>query len=73
MGEIVLVIFHCLNGNIPVCDASVAAYFPQQPQCMAQTQIAAAEWAGMHPKHTIRSITCMPERDLAAILGRHEA
>lgn len=73
MGEIALVIFHCLTGNTSACDVSVAAYFPQQPQCMAQSQIAAAEWAGNHPKQAIKSITCMPQRDLAAILGRHEA
>lgn len=73
MGEIVLVIFHCLTGDAPVCDASVAAYFPQHPQCMAQSQMAAAEWAGMHPKHAIRAITCMPQRELEAILGRNQA
>lgn len=73
MGEIVLVIFHCLAGDTHVCDASVAAYFPQHPQCMAQSQIAAAEWAGNHPKHTIRAITCMPQRALDAALGKHQA
>ncbi|NGO55961.1 hypothetical protein [Allomesorhizobium camelthorni] len=73
MGEIVLVIFHCLGVDTPVCNASVAAYFPQHLQCVAQSQMAAAEWAGNHPKHTIRAITCMPQCDLAATLGRHEA
>lgn len=73
MGEIVLVIFHCLTGDASACDVSVAAYFPQQPQCMAQSQIAAAEWAGNHPKQSIKAITCMPQRALDAALGKRQA
>lgn len=73
MEPIALVIFYCVTGGN--CGVTVAASFPQHAQCMAQSQIVAAQWHGNHPKVEVKNmkITCMSRRELDAVLGKHEA
>lgn len=72
MEPIALVIFYCAAST---CGVTVAASFPQEHQCMVQSQMVVAQWHERHTDVETKNIkfACMPRDKLDDILRRNEA